>query len=184
MDEEILIQRVANGDTQAFGTLVKRYQHRLVRFAERMLGDADAAQDIAQETFLRLWRSRSSCPVTHDLNSYLFRVSRNLCIDYFRTHRATEILDEWAELKPSIDDDPAAASQSRELAEEVRCIVSALPDQQREVFVLSHYEDLSYREIATIVGCPIGTVASRKYQAVETLRRRLGRWVDPDGDAN
>ena len=183
MDDEILIQRIAIGDTQAFGTLVKRFQHRLVRFAERMLGDSDMAQDIAQEAFLRLWRSRSSWPAAHDLGSYLFRITRNLCVDYIRTRHPTAVLNEVDGFEPVTDADPATTIQFRALAEQVRCIVIALPELQREVFVLSHYEELSYREIAAIVGCPIGTVASRKFQAVETLRRRLGRWADSDGDA-
>lgn len=178
MDEEILIQQIAEGDTQAFGKLVERYQHRLVRFAARMLGDAEGAEDIAQETFLRLWRSR--CLVQGNLNSYLFRIARNLCMDSFRSHHKTEILDETTELPPSPEGSLAASVQSRALAELVRHSVQALPESQRVVFVLSHYEQMSYREIAQVVGCPVGTVASRKFQAVETLRRRLKPWIEGD----
>ena len=180
MDEEILLQQVAEGDTQAFGKLVERYQHRLVRFATRLLGDAEEAQDIAQETFLRIWRSR--CPVQGALDAYLFRIARNLCLDHFRAHRKTEVLDEATELPLSPEGNPAASVQSSALAELVRRSVQALPEPQRVVFILSHYEQMSYREIALVVGCPIGTVASRKFQAVETLRRRLKPWIE--GDAN
>ncbi len=180
MDEEILIQQIAEGNTQAFGKLVVRYQHRLVRFATRMLGDADEAQDIAQETFLRLWRSR--CPVQGDLTAYLFRIARNFCLDHFRTHHPTETLDETTERPTSPEGSPAASLQSQALAEMVRSGVQALPEAQRVIFVLSHYEEMSYREIAHVVGCPIGTVASRKFQAVETLRRRLKPWIEGDVD--
>jgi RNA polymerase sigma-70 factor (ECF subfamily) len=180
VDEEILIQRIAGGDTRAFGKLVGHYQQRLVRFAVRMLDDAEGAQDIAQETFLRLWRSR--CQVQGDLNSYLFRIARNLCLDYFRSHHRTEILDETTELPSSSEGSLAASVQSTAMAELVRHSVQALPEPQRVVFVLSHYEEMSYREIALVLDCPIGTVASRKYQAVETLRRRLKPWIEGDAD--
>jgi RNA polymerase sigma-70 factor (ECF subfamily) len=180
VDDGILIQQIAQGDSQAFGQLVDRYQQRLVRFAARLLGDPDAAQDIAQETFLRLWRSRARCPVESDLNAYLLRIARNLCLDRFRAQRKTEVLDETTGLTTETECGPAASAQSRALAELVRHAVQALPEPQRVVFILSHYEALSYHEIAQVVGCPIGTVASRKYQAVETLRRRLKPWIDGD----
>jgi RNA polymerase sigma-70 factor (ECF subfamily) len=172
------MQQIAEGDAQAFGKLVARYQRRLIRFAERMLGESDAAQDIAQETFLRLWRARSRCPVSGDLDVYLLRIARNLCLDYLRAHHPTESLDEKAPALPAAEDGLAASVQSRVLAEAVRQVVLALPEPQRVVFILSHYEERSYKEIAEIIGCPVGTVASRKYQAVETLRRRLKPWME------
>lgn len=180
MDDEILIQQIAEGDTQEFGKLVERYQHRLVRFAARMLGDAEEAQDIVQETFLRVWRSRR--PVQGDPVAYLFRITRNLCLDHFRSQHRTEVLDDSTELPPSTESSPAASAQSQALVELVRASVQALPEPQRVVFVLSHYEEMSYREIAEVIGCPIGTVASRKFQAVETLRRRLKPWIEGDAD--
>jgi RNA polymerase sigma-70 factor (ECF subfamily) len=176
LDEEILIQQIAQRDARAFGKLVERYQRRIVRFAERMLGDPDAAQDIAQETFLRLWRSR--CPVQSDLSAYLLRIARNLCLDHFRAHHPTDALDEATEMVLVSEVGVAATVQSRALADVVLRSVQALPEAQRVVFILSHYEQMSYQEIAEVVGCPVGTVASRKYQAVEALRRRLKPWVE------
>ena len=181
VDEGILIQNIAGGDTQAFGKLAERHQRRLVRFAERMLGDADAAQDIAQETFLRLWHVRSRCPAQSDLSFYLLRIARNLCLDYFRSHHITASLDETTDPAPTAQCGLTALIEFRALAESVRLSAQTLPEPQRVVFVLSHYEEMSYREIAQAVGCPVGTVASRKYQAVETLRRRLKPWIE-EGD--
>ncbi len=180
MNEEMLIQQIADGNMKAFGKLVERYQHRIVRFAERMLGDEDAAQDIAQETFLRLWRARARYPEQNDPVCYLLRIARNLCLDTLRSHHATETLDEMTEIPPVAEASMAASLHSKTLAERVRRSVQALPEPQRVVFILSYYEDLSYKEIAEVVGCPIGTVASRKYQAVETLRRRLKPWIEGD----
>ncbi len=170
------MRRAAGGDTQAFGVLVRIYQQRLVRFAARLLGDSDLAQDAAQEAFLRLWRGRASYEPRGCLGAYLFRTVRNVCLDYARASRPAEALGEGAEAETS---DPAALAEARSLADAVRLAVQALPEPQRVVFVLSQYEELSYAEIAAILDCPLGTVASRKHQAAETLRRKLFSWKDP-----
>jgi len=180
MDECSLIQRLSAGDTEAFGTLVDAHQRRILRFAARMLGDADAAQDIAQETFLRLWRARARLRPEGDLGCYLLRIARNLCLDSLRARHVTEDMDESADLPQPPEDRLAASVGADALAEAVRRCVQNLPEPQRVVFVLSFYEEMSYRDIAALLGCPVGTVASRKYQAVEALRRRLRPWIEEE----
>lgn len=175
MDDDGLMRRAAGGDTAAFGVLVRAYQARLLRFAGRLTGDADLAQDAVQEAWLRLWRGRATYKPRGCLGAYLFRTVRSVCLDYARASRPTEALDENAEADaPS----PAALAEARSLAEAVRQAVLSLPEAQRAVFVLSQYEQLTYAEIAGVLDCPPGTVASRKHQAMETLRRRLFSWKD------
>ncbi|HZT42630.1 MAG TPA: sigma-70 family RNA polymerase sigma factor [Chthonomonadaceae bacterium] len=84
MEDDLLMQKAAAGDVEAFGQLVQAYQRRLVRFAERMTGDAEAAEDAAQEAFLRLWRTRATYRPQGSLSSYLLRIVRNLCLDHAR----------------------------------------------------------------------------------------------------
>ena len=177
MNEDALMRRAAGGDTAAFGVIVQAYQGRLVRFAVRLLGDTEAAQDAAQEAFLRLWRGRASYQPRGCLEAYLFRIVRSVCLDYARAVRPWESLENGASAPAS---DPAELAQSRSLAQAVRDAVLSLPEPQRAVFVLSHYEGLSYAEIADVLDCPPGTVASRKHLATETLRRRLYSWRDLD----
>ncbi|HLV80517.1 MAG TPA: RNA polymerase sigma factor [Chthonomonadaceae bacterium] len=175
MEDDLLMQKAAAGDVEAFGRLVRRYQRRLVRFVERMTGDAETAEDAAQEAFLRLWRTRETYRPQGSLSSYLLRIVRNLCLDHARTGAAAA-RRERAVTGASWIEGPAAHIEAKSLAEAVRKAVHELPEPQRAVFVLSEYEGLPYREIAEALGCPVGTVASRKRLALETLRRRLAPW--------
>ena len=176
MDDDDWMRRAAGGDTSAFGVLVRTYQARLVRFAVRLTGDSELAQDAVQEAFLRLWRGRATYEPRGCLQAYLFRVVRSVCLDYARTSRLTEPLDEGAVAETP---GPAALAEAQSLADAVRLAVQSLPEAQRAVFLLSEYEQLSYAEIADVLDCPVGTVASRKHQATETLRRKLSLWKDP-----
>jgi RNA polymerase sigma-70 factor (ECF subfamily) len=178
VDEDTLMRRAAGGDAQAFGAIVQAYQSRLVRFAMRLLGDSEAAQDAAQEAFLRLWRLRASYQPCGCLQAYLFRTIRSVCVDYARAARPWDAPAEGR--AGGTAPDPAVLIQAQSLADAVRQAVQSLPETQRVVFVLSQYEGLSYAEIADVLDCPLGTVASRKHQATETLRRKLFTWRDPD----
>jgi RNA polymerase sigma-70 factor (ECF subfamily) len=175
VDEDALLRLAAEDDSQAFGLLVKAHQRRVARFAERMLGDRESAEDAAQEAFLRLWRGRARDRAQGgSLSCLLLHIVRNVCLDYARAARPTEPLD----AEPTGGDCLESHVQAQAFAAAARQIVLELPEEQRVVFVLSHYEGLSYREIADVIGCPVGTVASRKHLAVETLRRRLSPWVE------
>ncbi len=93
-DDDALMRRAAGGDAQAFGLVVESYQGRLVRFAARLLGDSDAAQDAAQEAFLRLWRLRTRYQPRGCLQAYLLRTVRSVCLDHARAARSWEALEE------------------------------------------------------------------------------------------
>ena len=173
MDDDALMRKAKDGDTEAFGLLVKTHQRRIMGFATRLLGDAEAAEDAAQETFLRLWRLRARYRPQGCLEHLLLRIVRNICVDYARLARpAAPLLDEHRAPEPS----PEATAQAHGMAEAVAQAVQALPEEQRAVFVLSQYEGLCYRQIAEILECSEGTVASRKHLAVQSLRRRLRPW--------
>ena len=177
-EDDALMRRAAGGDTCAFSRLVAAHQQRVLRFTAGMLGgNADAAEDVTQETFLRLWRTRSTYRPEGKLVTLLLRITTNLCRDTHRSRVSTESLDTCFQL-PSGDASPANQVSAGCLEEAVRDAVSQLPEGQRAVFILSHYEQLSYQEIADALGCPIGTVASRKHGAVVALRMRLRPWLE------
>lgn len=170
-----------------FRCVVLQYQRRITAFATRMLGGDEAtAQDVAQETFLGLWRQHfrdgSTHPMPAHIDRYLLRTAHNRCIDLLRVRREASSLDPDRDAG-SDTVGPEQITQGRSLSDAVRNAVSQLPEGQRSVFILGHYDGLRYKEIADLLDCPIGTVASRKSQAVATLRLRLRAWADVDDDA-
>lgn len=180
MDDDALMQQVIAGDTQAFGQIVRRYQAQLLRFARRALSSPEQAQDVTQEAFLRLWRGRARYQSQGRLDRYLLRVVRHLCLDAMRSERPLDSLEDGAECIPSRYKALSAAVEAQQMAQEVARALHSLPPSQREVFILSHYEGLTYMEIAHLIGCPLGTVASRKAQAIAALRRKLHAWQEEE----
>ena len=168
-----------------FRCIVAGHQRRITTFATRMLGgDEAAAQDVAQETFLSLWRQRQrddgKYPLPNHLDRYLLRIAHNRCIDILRVRREPIALDAERDAASSAGR-PENVTEASSLGEAVRDAIALLPESQRSVFILSHYDGLRYQEIADLLDCPIGTVASRKSQAVATLRLRLKDWSDDVG---
>ena len=183
--DDALMRQAAQNNAEAFGVLVRAHEMRVSRFALRLLGsDYSTAQDITQETFLRVWRGRHAYVPFGSFSTYLLRIAHRLCLDALRRTRARALpLDIWADAE-SISTRATAPSAEQiacesGLADAVKAAVAALPETQRTVFILSHYEGVGYQEIACILECPIGTVASRRHHAVQNLRRLLADW-NPD----
>ncbi len=171
-----------------FRCLVLQHQRRITVFAARMLGGDEAtAQDVAQETFLALWRQHFRDGGVHPkpahIDRYLLRIAYNRCIDLLRVRRETMALDEERDRVSRLAG-PEAVTEAGSLSDAVRKAVALLPEGQRSVFILSHYDGLRYQEIADLLDCPIGTVASRKSQAVAALRLHLKDWSDDNGTEN
>lgn len=171
-DDTLLLQ-TAQGDREAFRLLIRRHQGMVTRFAYRLLnGDRSAAEDIGQETFLRLFRAAKGYTGRGEMCAFLLTTARNLCRDHLRREHPTEELDTVLECAdPSPTGEGAALLQER--SERLRNAIAALPEEQKTVLILSHYEGMAYSEIASIIGCPAGTVASRKHHALAALRRSL-----------
>ncbi|MFY9345373.1 MAG: sigma-70 family RNA polymerase sigma factor [Planctomycetota bacterium] len=137
------------------------WRDRLVRFCSHQLGNAHDAEEVVQDVFARLLANRDRLDLAQDPGVLLFRIARNRCSDVRRKHRA------------SADGalDPAARDERPHL--ELREALAALPPAQREVLLLTAVDGLGYREVAAILGCSLGTVASERAAAILTLRRRL-----------
>ena len=180
MDDEALMDKVRSGDEQAFSCLVMRYQGQITRFTQRMLGNFTEAQDAAQETFIRLWMLRDRYRFCGGLKSYLFRIARNICLDMLRRSKIQVSLEGEDEIRSNQLSIEGHVMQ-RTFSSTVKQAILNMPEPARAVFCLSHYEGLTYREIAEIMDCPIGTVASRKASAVEMLRRRFAAWNEEEG---
>lgn len=176
--DDTLLLRTGQGDREAFRLLIRRHQGKVTRFACRLLnGDRSTAEDIGQEAFLRLFRAAKSYSARGEMCAFLLTTTRNLCRDHRRRERSTEGLDTILDqVDPSPTGECSVLLQER--SEALRKAIATLPEEQQTVLILSHYEGIPYAEIAAIIGCPAGTVASRKYHALATLRRLLQPYVE------
>jgi len=167
-----------NGDDEAFRVLFETHKDRVYSIALRYVGDSTAAMDIAQETFLKLLSSIQQFRGDASFESWLYRLVVNCCLDYHRKRRRflpllDDALDEALDLFRAPNDSALHDLLREEQAERVQQLVAQLPEEQRMVVVLRYTEDLSYEEIADLLGCRRGTVASRLNRAHKALERRL-----------
>lgn len=171
-----LMVRIAEGDRHAFRCLVDRYWPSLVVFVEGYLTRRDAAKDIVQETFIRVWTRRSSWTPRGSVASYLFEIARNLVLNERRRLRNQE---KWLErARASLDpgnapDTPGEEFDATVLREAAEKAIRALPPRRREIFVLARFHGLSYREIADSMGISRQTVANQMSAAMAELRESL-----------
>jgi RNA polymerase sigma-70 factor (ECF subfamily) len=179
------------GDAGALDELYRRYQGPIFGFAYRYMGNADQAQDIVQETFLRVHRGREQYLPSSKFSSWLFRIARNLCIDEKRRYWNRRVMaeTEMAGRDPDADTNvlqsfadggTTAAEELREdeLERRVREAIQELSDEQREVMVLSKYQDMTYREIGEVLGISTESVKQRAYRAHMRLRELLSDLVE------
>ena len=176
-----LMAAVREGDQQAFAALVYRYRARLRRFYLSLGEEADSAEDLAQETLLRLWVARERYEPHGRFSTYLFQIARNCRLNALRSRKRHPAGDPVGETVPEPRSSPAwpwnpvfNAYRMRE----VRRAIASLPEPQREVFVLCHLQGFTNAETATMLGVPIGTVKSRMSAAVHRLRVALEHWSE------
>jgi RNA polymerase sigma-70 factor (ECF subfamily) len=170
-DDDALIRAVASGDAGAYRALAERYLAPIVRYASRLLGDAHEAEDVAQETFLRLWQQASRYEARgHKPSTWLYRVAHNLCVDRLRKRRpeANESPDEREG-----GERPSGELAKKELAAAVHAALTALPERQRAAIALIHDEGMSQTEAAEVLGCGVEAVESLLSRARRTLRATL-----------
>lgn len=172
--DEVLYSRVREGDRAALAELITRYHGPLLRFLYRMTNDDQIAEDIVQDTFVRLMTYEGKAPGR--FRPWTFAIARNLTYDIFRSasyrrEASVEMGDrEWTPAPgPSVE---ATAARHADRAAVVAALQQLRP-HHREVLVLRFYHDLSLREIAEIIGSPVGTVKSRLYHALREAKFRL-----------
>jgi RNA polymerase sigma-70 factor (ECF subfamily) len=170
--DEALLAQVAEGDDHAVRAMVARKLPRLLGLATRMLGDRSEAEDVAQETFLRLWRQAPAWRRGEArLDTWLYRVALNLCTDRLRKRRETYVAEPPEQTDP--DADPARGLAETERNDAVQAALDALPDRQREAIVLQYYQELSNIEAAAVMGIGVEALESLLSRARRALRARL-----------
>ena len=177
-DETELIRLARGGDTQAFGMLVERYQHRVVRVAMAVVHNLDDALELAQETFVRAYENLAKFESRSSLSTWLYRIAANLAIDFRRREgRHTVLRGEEGEIElnrlPSERGNSFAETARNELNQRLNKALKELTPEHRAVILLREVEGLSYDEIGDILQCPRGTVMSRLHYARTKLRSIL-----------
>ena len=165
-----LLRLAAAGDAGAWRELVDTHSGPLFRYAFRMVGERDAAEDIVQEAYLRLWRQAKRWRPEAPVRAWLFRVAGNLAIDALRRRRHTlEIGPDHEEASPGIDD----RLSEKEQAEWVWRLIAELPERQRKALVLCRVEGMSMTEAGAVLGCSVGAVESLLSRARHQLKSRM-----------
>ncbi|MCE9613111.1 MAG: sigma-70 family RNA polymerase sigma factor [Lentisphaerae bacterium] len=177
--DDALVARLQSRDESAFDDLMQRYKQPIVSFVYRMTGDADAAQDVAQDIFVKVYRAIPAFRPTprSRFSTWLFQVARHAALDYLR-HRSRRppslaSTGATADAEQAGPDTVSADVARREVAQAVAHAVAQLPEDQRTALVLSEYEGLTDADIAAIMRCSAKSVEARLYRARHALRKSL-----------
>lgn len=179
--DRLLVVQAQSGDSRAFGELVTRYMRQAYFAALGIVGNHDDALDLSQEAFARAFRARRSIDPERPFYPWLYQILRRLCFNFLRNRkaRAAKLMAAGGWLADEAGARAAAQSPERaaerdELRRRVRTAIATLPAHEREVLIMREFEGLRYREIADLLGIPIGTVMSRLYAARKALAAALG----------
>jgi len=187
MDEQIpseeLMARIVGGSDDAFEILVNRHQTSVLNLIYRFIGDRTQAKDLAQEVFIRVWQAAKTYKPEAKFTTWLYRITTNLCLNelkstrrkkWFSFNRSDEdgehtFEETLADSGPSAEDLLLEKERSRQISDALQ----SLPDNQRMAMVLKRYDDLSYVEIAQIIGCSVSAVESLLVRAKRSLQEKM-----------
>jgi RNA polymerase sigma-70 factor (ECF subfamily) len=179
-DAELML-RVKDGDGTSFALLLEKHRAPVIHFLYRMVQDRPVSEELAQEVFLRVYRSRETYEPTAKFTTWLFRIATHLALNWLRdekNERAQERLDETVADAPVRQVPDGAPSAEHRMVhqvkvDEVRRAVAALPDKQRAAVLMHKYQEMEYSQIANVLSCSESAVKSLLFRAYETLRVRL-----------
>ena len=184
MIDFVLMERIGDGDHQAFQQLVERHQHAVIGTVAKMLGNASESEDIAQQVFLRIWRNAKRYRPDAKFTTYLYTITRNLVFNETRRKsRKKEVSSDEREenshqfTAANPDRQPDAELLQAELQSAVDAAIAGLPEAQRMAVVLRRYEQLSYEEIAGVLGLSVSAVKSLLFRARTSLREALSGYL-------
>jgi RNA polymerase sigma-70 factor (ECF subfamily) len=183
LGSEELMSKIAEGDEGAFEILVNRHQASVLNLIYRFIGDRTQAKDLAQEVFIKVWQAAKTYKPEAKFTTWLYRVTVNLCFNelkashrkkWFSFNRSDEegehtLEETLADSAPSAEDILLEKERTRQISDALQ----SLPENQRMALILKRYDDLSYKEIAQILGCSVSAVESLLVRAKRTLQEKL-----------
>ena len=180
--EENLIKKVKKGDRDAFAELVELYKDKVYKVSYRMVGNRQEAEDVAQETFLRVYANIGSYDPKYKFSTWIYRIASNLSIDQLRKRKQVYSLDKEVVGTDGLDwhdrlSDPAKGPEDEfltgELQSQVQEAINSLTPKYRSIMILRYLEDLSLNEISEILKLPVSTIKTRIHRGREALRKKL-----------
>jgi RNA polymerase sigma-70 factor (ECF subfamily) len=180
--EEKLIKKIKKGDRDAFAELVELYKDKIYQVAYRLVGNAQEAEDVAQETFLRVYANLGHYDPAYKFSTWVYRIATNLSIDLLRKRKLVYSIDKEAPGTDGIDwhdrladqqPNPEEQTITGELQVQVQQAIDSLSPKYRAIMILRYIEDLSLQEISEVVKLPISTIKTRIHRGRESLKKKL-----------
>lgn len=182
VNEKALILRCQRGEKQAYGELVKKYMKRAYYTALGFIGSHEAALDLSQEAFIRAYRAIHKLDADRKFYTWYYQILKNLCLNFIRDRsRHARSFSEVGEMvlktMPDKSADASVILEKEELKEQVWKAINELKPHEKEIILLKDFQDHSYKEIAELMHCPLGTVMSRLFTARKALKQKLSRYL-------
>ncbi len=173
MEDQQIMAAVQAGDAGRLEVLFDRYHRPLFRYFLHLSGDRAAAEDLAQETFLRVLKYRRTYQPEMPVRAWLYQVGRNVFLDWSARNKGEVALGSDADRFRSSDPPPDREAERKQDSALLRRALAGLPREKRELLVMSRYLDLKYEEIASVLNCEVGTIKVRVYRALRELGDRF-----------
>ena len=183
----VWMERVKQGDTEAFRELIEAHQQKVIGTVTKMLGDTSDGEDIAQQVFVRIWKSAPRYEPTAKFTTWLFKITRNLVFNELRRRKRAPLqsLDtsdhpdyEPLQMPDRKEKAPDTAILETEMQEAIQQAIDSLPETQRMAIVLRRYDEFSYEEIGEILGLSVPAVKSVLFRARAELQEKLRRYLE------
>lgn len=180
--EKRLAKLAQSGDTQAFAEIVELYKDKIFHLAYRMLSNRHEAEDVVQDTFLRVYRNITRYDVNQKFSTWIYRIATNLCIDRLRKRKPNYSLDaemndqegvDGYSMIPSDDRTPESYLLVSETQRMIHEAIESLPAKYKSVMVLRYLQDMSLQEISDVLDMPVTTIKTRVHRGREFLRKKL-----------
>lgn len=176
IDDKVLIDRFLEGDESAFNLLFEKYKRKIYLIAYRLLGNHEDANDITQETLIKIYKELINFRNESSLYTWIYRITINLSLNLLKKKKLRsffdfEEVDEW--LFKDDRQSPELSFRENELSNKIQEALKKLPEKQRTVFTLRYYDELSYEEISEILGTSVGALKANYFHAVNKLQKEL-----------